>query len=49
MLVKFSVNVVNSGNVNVNLNVFLVGGTLQTCPFLQQQVKEKEVYVAGNE
>jgi len=28
MLVKFSINVVNSGNVNVNLNVLLVRGYL---------------------
>lgn len=49
MLVKFSIKVVNSGNVNVNLNVILFGGTLQTCPFFQQQVKENGVYVAGTE
>jgi hypothetical protein len=50
MLVKFSINVVNSGNVNVNLNVILIRwGTLQICPFLQQEVKENEVYVTGIE
>ena len=51
---KFSINVVNAGNVNVNLNVFLLRGlgggcTLQTCPFLQQQVKESEVHVTDTE
>jgi hypothetical protein len=47
IIIIYSLNMHGTTIKIVNLNVFLVRGTLQTCPFLQQQVKENEVYVTG--